>query len=239
MTAKIKTIFLLVFILLVSVNKSRAQKLLYIDFCTLDQDNAFLYDTIDLFVHVVVDDTSLTNDDTIFGDIYFWWQSDSMVDAGAPPRLINTNLSPQIITVGGSFIAVKLDIRPEEYRFDANGDNSYCIWPAMQSIEISDTGGCGSMNCNPHSLGTTEFFPKSTIILYPNPTSQFLFIESALINSIKEITLMSLEGKIVCLKTQEEIKAGRIDLEFLQPGIYFVELKMPDNSIVRKKIQKQ
>lgn len=212
---------------------------MYINFCALDQDNAFPYDTVDLFVHVMVDDTSLTNDDTLFGEIYFWWQSDSMVDAGAPPRLINTDLNPQLVSVGGNFINVRLDIRPEEYRFDANGDNSFCIWPAMQSIEISDTGGCGAMNCNPHALAINEFMPKSIINLYPNPTSQFLFIESGPINSIDEITIMSMEGKMVCSKSREEIKTGRIDLGLLQPGIYFVELKMLDNSIVRKKIQKQ
>lgn len=238
MTAKIKTIFLIVFLLGFSLPAIQAQRVFTIDYCHLEDDNPpySFGDTISLFVHFFVSDTS-GSDTSAFGDLYFWWQTDTMAAAGVPPRLINITPAYEYIPVGGVLDTVPIDLRPEEWRI--NGPvNVYCVWAAMYIPDLEDSIPC----CNSYGLtilGDENQFENTPIHLYPNPTTQFMMIQSDQINSIKEINFISIEGKIAGLKTHDEIMTGRIDLEFLQPGIYFVELKMLDNSIVRKKIQKQ
>lgn len=71
------------------------------------------------------------------------------------------------------------------------------------------------------------------IQLYPNPTSDDVFINS--INGILGFTLYSLEGR-VCLKRvlNYETEFG-IDLKNLYQGVYFIELFL-NNGVVTKKI---
>jgi hypothetical protein len=239
MTAKIKTIFLITFFVIFSFTETHAQRVFTIDYCHLEEDNPpySFGDTISLWVHFFVSDTSGA-DTSAFGDLYFWWQTDSMVAAGVPPRLINITPAYEFIPVGGVLDTVPIDLRPEEWRIITGPVNVYCVWAAMYIPDMEDSIPC----CNAYGLtilGDENQVDNTSINLFPNPTTQFMIIQGDQISSIKEMTIISIEGKIAGLKTYEEIKTGRIDLEFLQPGIYFVELKMLDNSIVRKKIQKQ
>ncbi|NIF06794.1 T9SS type A sorting domain-containing protein [Chryseobacterium sp. Tr-659] len=80
------------------------------------------------------------------------------------------------------------------------------------------------------TLGVSSVNKKKTGI-YPNPASDFIQIETA--ETVKEVNIYSTSGqKVMTAQTM------RIDIQSLNRGIYFVEIKTPENSTIHKIIKK-
>jgi endonuclease/exonuclease/phosphatase family metal-dependent hydrolase len=68
-------------------------------------------------------------------------------------------------------------------------------------------------------LDTPEFAHKNTLLVYPNPASDQLFIQ---LDEAIDVTIMDMTGKII---QQESLQSGNnsIDVSPLAPGLYFVK----------------
>lgn len=74
-------------------------------------------------------------------------------------------------------------------------------------------------DANCASTGVQDLMGESMLMVYPNPTSDFITWNSSL--SIQEIRLMDVQGK-----TMQVIKEGnRLDVRNLSKGVYFLQLK--------------
>lgn len=82
-------------------------------------------------------------------------------------------------------------------------------------------------------LGTEDINQVSDITISPNPTSDFLKIESNQITSIKSYTIIDLQGKI----QQQDTFQSTIDVNSLSQGLYFLVLKGNQNQIVQRFIK--
>jgi hypothetical protein len=73
-------------------------------------------------------------------------------------------------------------------------------------------------------LGINEL-EKESIKVYPNPTSDYVYIKLKSNSKIEQVEIYDLSGKIV---KQINIKEDKIDLSFLEKGIYILKLKNSD-----------
>jgi len=79
---------------------------------------------------------------------------------------------------------------------------------------------------------------ESPIKIYPNPTTNFVFIESEKGNSIKQVKLYSAKGKLISVNTNSAFnQSNKTKLTLNIPnGIYFAEIKLEDKTFVEKVI---
>jgi hypothetical protein len=98
--------------------------------------------------------------------------------------------------------------------------------------DLTPTGGISQ---NPVAEGcellSTETFTAVTIQIYPNPTVDFLNIEGA--NPESHFVIYDLNGRQMSTHTTKSI-----DLSRLSSGIYLLEVRSSDQTIVRKFIKK-
>ena len=67
------------------------------------------------------------------------------------------------------------------------------------------------------------------LVLFPNPTRNFLFIKG--IDEIAQITIFNVEGKKVI---DCSVNFNKVDISQLGTGLYAVVIKTKTNSFIRK-----
>lgn len=81
------------------------------------------------------------------------------------------------------------------------------------------------------ALSVASVNKKATFNIYPNPTSDFIQIETS--ENIKEVNIYSSLGQKVM--TSQETK---INVRSLNPGVYWVEIKTKNGSTIHKVVKK-
>ena len=133
------------------------------------------------------------------------------------------------------FIGVRIELAGEFHygwgRLNASGtrgQNAVVIYKdfaynamADASIVAGDTGSA--------SIGMAETVLQS-ISVYPNPSSDFITIESSETSVIESLTVYSITGKMILRKTDVSTKE-RIDIRSLDRGSYFIALQ-PQNGAI-------
>lgn len=84
------------------------------------------------------------------------------------------------------------------------------------------------------TLASTETEDNNKLKVYPNPTSDYLYITSDL--EIKDIQISDLNGRII---TNLDFQDNKIDLTSLQTGIYFAKISDLNGKITTEKIIKK
>jgi len=194
-------------------------------------------DTTDFYVELSVDDIGPLNVDSLLGNLFYLFWTDSMQNSLQLPRIIDLDLS--VIWVP-SFLAdtVPIDIRPNEIRTEPA--NLIILWPAMINPLILDTNGISILiptgGILP-TLGIEQFFNEPNLI-FPCPAIQFINIRPEEIKLIRHIKIVSIEGKILNKYLPSEFSSGTISVNHLPVGSYFVEMNFNDGKVVRTKILK-
>lgn len=132
-------------------------------------------------------------------------------------------------------------------RFNPNNFLLYDSLPISQAFGsvkniITCGNGCYAFNTTDNkviiikdsTLGLLDSEEKNNISIYPNPTTDYLYINSDL--DIKEIQISDLNGRIINdLKFQD----NKMNLASLQTGIYFAKITDINGKILTKKIIKK
>ncbi|VFA42821.1 T9SS type A sorting domain-containing protein [Chryseobacterium indologenes] len=75
-------------------------------------------------------------------------------------------------------------------------------------------------------LGVTEVVVKQDkVIVYPNPTADYVTLQISLKENSREVSVYDLSGKLIM---QKEINNNRIDLSSLLKGVYLLTFKNSD-----------
>lgn len=82
-------------------------------------------------------------------------------------------------------------------------------------------------------LATTENFENNTILIYPNPVKNQLFLDAK--TKITKIEVYDLTGKLIMKKLQENIKS--INIEDLSVATYILKIYTKDKTISKKIIK--
>ncbi len=102
------------------------------------------------------------------------------------------------------------------------------------SVFVTDGNGCAHTQTNPYSVTTvaiSEINNDSKISVYPNPTTNQLFID-ARGATVKSVLLFGIDGKLV--KEIKQLTENGIDISHLSKGVYIAEIRIKDFSIKRR-----
>lgn len=99
-------------------------------------------------------------------------------------------------------------------------------------LTIFDEAGNYAFYWDRPVLGVNDF-AQSQFRIYPNPTSDLLFISSERSTKLK-ITIYNSVGQLLLSQVDS---VGRVDVSALIPGIYFVEITSEDGKTVQKFIK--
>jgi hypothetical protein len=83
------------------------------------------------------------------------------------------------------------------------------------------------------SLSDVQFPDVSTLSVYPNPVSSYLFFSSD--EQVKSIEIVDMSGKTV--KKFTALNGNKIDLANLATGAYFAVFHLQKNTMVKKIIK--
>lgn len=82
-------------------------------------------------------------------------------------------------------------------------------------------------------LSVSEVDAANTISIYPNPTKDFINVQSE--KEIKSLQLISVEGKVI----QKNLNSTKINLNGLPNGIYFLKVELSNGRIQFEKVVKK
>lgn len=82
-----------------------------------------------------------------------------------------------------------------------------------------------------------NFGPESEVVFYPNPFESILVIEGDVFNSC-ELVLSNFSGEVVHKAIIDDLSNARLDLSWLSPGVYFVQLIDGDKNTINRKVIK-
>lgn len=132
-------------------------------------------------------------------------------------------------------------------RFNPNTFLLYDSLPISQAFGsvkniITCGNGCYAFNTTDNkviiikdsTLGLSESEEKNNILIYPNPTTDYLYIKSDL--DIKDIQISDLNGRVI---NNLEFQDNKMHLASLQTGIYFAKISDLNGKILIKKIIKK
>ena len=107
--------------------------------------------------------------------------------------------------------------------FTPNQNGSY-------AVEIHESGCVDTSDCMViDDLYMNELPKKTDVSIYPNPTSGFVTVLSSNLNPIRSYTLTSPIGQLIVSKVNVNLSTFELELTG-QPGVYFLEVILLDNS---------
>ena len=74
---------------------------------------------------------------------------------------------------------------------------------------------------------------QNELVVYPNPARNNLFIKSNFVENFDEVSIISLNGRTVLQKNYFSTSSA-LNISHLQTGIYIVQIKTPDEIILKK-----
>ena len=132
------------------------------------------------------------------------------------------------LTDEGGMVQV-LALTEDSYSIDYCSAETDITLPAADARDYArdETPDAGAFEANASPLSVRSVVEKE-IIIYPNPTSDFIYIQGA--DHIQSIHIYSLVGSLV----KEEQNVSQTDISELNQGIYLVKVKFTEGEVVKK-----
>jgi len=106
------------------------------------------------------------------------------------------------------------------------------------SVTVTDLSGCSStQNFVIHSTAGIESEPLYTIEIFPNPTSDMLYITSNENNIIRSVTISDISGKQISNQVLNATNTN-LDVSALAAGMYMVHVEVGENLLVKRFVKK-
>jgi hypothetical protein len=99
-----------------------------------------------------------------------------------------------------------------------------------------DEYGCLEENCHILSTNNSQFSTTLELHVYPNPTSGVLKIVSDEV--MEQVEIMDVTGKVV-FSEKLKVKSGKLDLNYLESGVYYLRVLYANGSTSHQRIVKQ
>lgn len=122
------------------------------------------------------------------------------------------------------------NIGPTYYHYDIN---VIVIWPVASTATTGDSLTYAEFLTLPSGINDLDL--NNYIKAYPNPSTDKLYIESDLKNTIEEVRIYDTKGQLISIIQNESI----INTESWCPGMYFIDVKIKDGKSQTLKILKQ
>ncbi len=144
----------------------------------------------------------------------------------------NINLPPTVNNPSGSHGYVHFKIKPK------TGYTVGDIIPNKAAIYFDYNPAIVTNTCNTEFFQTlgNPSFTANTITLYPNPASNSVQITNSLNETITNLALYEVSGKLVKQLTETNHSQLTVDLQNLAKGLYFLEITTASNTKQIKKL---
>jgi len=93
--------------------------------------------------------------------------------------------------------------------------------------------------CPSPTSSVKELSAQNDVLVYPNPTTDFVTVQSKKVQSLNRIDIISLEGKVCASEINISENQVQIDLSFLSKGIYLLQTHFKDGGMSVNKITRQ
>jgi len=110
--------------------------------------------------------------------------------------------------------------------------NAYYLWRNTNSVNSN----MGDINLGQITLSLNNIH-KANFSIYPNPTEDFFNLELNENNTIQEVTLFSVTGKLIKKIIPKELNT-KIDVSYLNRGLYILKVKQEGAISIKKLIKK-
>jgi hypothetical protein len=134
------------------------------------------------------------------------------------------------------------------HSYDTSGYYKICL-------SITDFAGCKNTYCNsfyllkspnpmikvnviPDIIGINEISGEKSIYIYPNPTSNELYISKTKYLTLKKINIIDVTGRLLRNEYPQNSDIQKIEVNYLAKGLYFIEFDMADGKRITAKFLK-
>lgn len=210
-----------------------------IDFCLPDPDFDFeLGETIDIYVHVKAKSCLTDADTSVYGNLYYWFQTDTMASISAS-LFDNIDDQPwmEYIPIGGKMDTIPFYCDSSQLRAAVGGPtNVIIIWPAFISptAPVCDSGQYVLSAPIFPSIGIDNL-PAETFgsKAYPNPANglELVYIDSKYGLPVNQVIIYNAMGQV---SFQTKFPEGYQSNGYVIPtqelihGVYFIHLIYQD-----------
>lgn len=203
-------------------------------------------DSVNQLGPIILDDTtgfqvrvrvnSLLGPDSLTGDIFYYYRTDSMINSGAPARIFQQDAVIELVY--DQFIdTVLIDIRPDEIRTDPL--NLIVIWPAMINPSVADTDSIAFYVGFDGYFGIEEPTERLINPLYPLPAMEYLYVRPSDADKIELIHITNMQGQTVMLVNRNQLSSGWIHVGSLPAGLYNATITYNNGQLQTTRILKQ
>jgi len=229
------TIITITLLALSAINGYNQQVKMWLDSTNYDQDNVFTSlnatDTVVTYIHAT---DSANTPIAVTGNIAYWVRSDSMIQLGLPPVLIDNNPSFENISASGFMDSLLIPLNNLVLR--TGPGNVIIIWPVIYnpSYNLIDSGFTTItvyVSLSGSNIETEYSQFGSTV--FPNPSQgiQMLYIQSKHTQPIQHVEIINMIGQPVFTKVYSENEAGSdymLPLAPYQSGVYYLHIYYTD-----------
>lgn len=161
-----------------------------------------------------------TSNDTSISNIEFLYSEDFSFTniSQATPNIVSENES--------------LDVTVNLSDLESN-TTYYCLLKATQNSNI---GYSDFSTFTTGVLNLTDFDIENEVLVYPNPTTDFVNIKSNVSETIKFIQLYNALGQIIYSVEDENKSEIKIDLSSFEKGIYFLKVSFESSKQITSKL---
>jgi hypothetical protein len=153
------------------------------------------------------------------------------VDFGTTKDTLKTSL-PYNLDAGAGF---------DNYKWQDNSTNRYfnVTVDGLYKVLVTDSHSCSSKDSIyiMKSTGLKSLKGEAVISLYPNPVSDYLYVQIKLLkNTDLTMDLLSQDGKVIMVKKWENMDSYRedIDVSTLPKGLYYLRIYSKDSIAIEK-----
>ncbi len=124
-----------------------------------------------------------------------------------------------------------------------NPSHSYAAYGTYHvCLTVTSTAGCNFTLCKNITLapnGVTSMALNNAVLIYPNPFSDNIFLESRDGTEPESMEIFDIPGKSLYKKTfsQSGSNPVNLDVSALPPGMYYIEVRKKGNVFVQKMIK--
>lgn len=153
---------------------------------------------------------------------------------------------PTILLLDQSYNPITFEISQTDFSFELTNVDAgkYIVYPQLSGfsttpIQIELQGenqvvklafAVSEHEIVPFQSGTLEV--ENLAVIYPNPTSDVLFVSSSM--NIKKIEVYNMQGQLVLIKESFCSATNELPVSMLNPGVYSVSIHF-SNAVLRKK----
>ena len=171
------------------------------------------------------------------GGVFFSADIAVIIQTGADTSTQDTLFYDSLYVLSGNTLIDSISVTHTFSSEDLDaGDNIVVVWPASSQLPIAITGDTLSLHVFLKNVGIEENERNQSLQLFPNPARDLLRLLIAFPEKVEQVRVFDVLGTEV-MYFNEPVTS--FSTESLSGGVYFVEVRNKDRSMVVRKFLRE